>query len=531
MLPLYALAALLISVASAEFTQEQKAGRLLMPTIDAAYIEKHAADIRDGTLRAGMLAWDKHSDEELRALRVRLDLLTGSGDRFLLAVDHEGGPLFTQRSAGLTIFPGNMALGATGDEVLALEAARGSAFELTNLGIDMVFSPVADVNSDPLNPIISIRAFGDDPKDVSRFTKAAVRGYEAGGVIPVVKHFPGHGDTDTDSHSGLPSIKKSSTAIHSVDLPPFKAAVNEGVQAVMTAHILIPALGAGKKPATLSSRVLQGVLREKMGFSGVIVSDSLEMSAITKNRTVAEASVEAVRAGCDLLLTGRAPLKEIRKRIAAEIDASRIDASLVRIAALEKRPSDFSRKKLRSPDWAARVIADSSVTLLRDRKKLLPLKGRGNGLLFVVHRSMRFKKEAKSLGNAVKKQFPEADTVFVSPKPSASAVKEAMRKARLASQIVVFSYHWGRKPFPSQKRFISRLLQLNKPAVLVSGMSPYDIPSYPDAGTVVIAYGFTEVSLGASVRLLAGVIQPSGHLPVSLGERIPRGQGLDAFRR
>jgi len=240
MFALYLVLAAMTATSLRAAPLEEKAGRLLMPTIDAAFVEAHAQEIRSGLLNAGMLAWDKHDATALRKLRRRLDALTGKNRRFLLAVDHEGGPLFTQRTAGLTIFPGNMALGATGDEVLAREAARISAQELAALGIDMVFAPVADVNSDPLNPIVSIRAFSDSPEVVARFTEYAVKGYEDGGVIPVLKHFPGHGDTDTDSHTGLPLIEKSAAALEKSDLIPFKKAIAAGAQAVMTAHIRVP---------------------------------------------------------------------------------------------------------------------------------------------------------------------------------------------------------------------------------------------------------------------------------------------------
>jgi beta-N-acetylhexosaminidase len=530
MLPLYASAAVFLASVSVALTPEQKAGRLLMPTIDAAFVEAHAEDIRAGLLRAGMLAWDKHDADELRALRARLDELTGPDGRFLLAVDHEGGALFTQRSAGLTIFPGNMALGATGDAVEARVAARASAFELAALGVDMVFAPVADVNSDPENPIISIRAFGDLPDEVARFAASAVRGYEEGGVIPVLKHFPGHGDTDVDSHSGLPTIDKSSARVHAVDLFPFKNAFAEGAQAVMTAHIRVPSIGADE-PATFSRAVVGELLREGYGFEGVVVSDSLEMGAVAKTRSVGQASVDAVRAGCDLLLTGRASLPEIRRRLATEIDEGRLDASVARIAALEKRPGDFSRKKLPSPKFAARKIAERSVTLLRDRGGLLPLKGRGSALMAVVFRSKRFEREAGIFESEFKQRFSASEVLVLDPKPAAKDAAEAVRRARLAGKLVVLSYHWGKSPNPVQRRLISRMLQMRKPVVLVSAMSPYDTLAYPEANTVLLTYGFTAPSLRAAVRLLSGEIEPRGRLPASISDRVLRGDGLQRFSR
>ncbi|PCI39273.1 MAG: hypothetical protein COB53_03565 [Elusimicrobia bacterium] len=511
--------------ASPGLTLEQMAGRLLMPTIDAAFVEKHAEEIRAGYLLAGMLAWDKHSAGELKALRKRLDVLTGDGERFVLAVDHEGGPLFTQRTAGLTIFPGNMALGATGDPDLAAQAARTSAAELSALGIGIVFAPVADVNSDPSNPIISIRAFGDDPATVSRFVSAAVRGYQQGGVIPVVKHFPGHGDTDTDSHTGLPVIDKSSMAIHAIDLVPFRGAFKvEGI-GVMTAHIRVPALGSGTNPATLSAAILRKLLREEMGFNGVVVSDSLEMKGVLKGRSVAAAAVQALQAGCDLLLIGRSDSQEVRRAILAAVSEERIKEAYQRRFG-GRAPGFFEDEPLEPAH-----IAERSVTLLRDRGGLLPMKGRGGTTLFIIHRSKRFAIEAEAFENAIKAQYPAAEILFLNPKPSPKEASEALRRSRLAGKVVVSSYHWGRKPFPKQKRLIQRLLQLKKPVVFVSAMSPYDVPFYPEAKTVVLTYGFTKAALQAAVRLIAGEIRPKGRLPVSLSSRIPRGSGLGAFRQ
>ncbi|OIO07390.1 MAG: hypothetical protein AUJ52_10415 [Elusimicrobia bacterium CG1_02_63_36] len=531
MFALYLVLAAMTATSLRAAPLEEKAGRLLMPTIDAAFVEAHAQEIRSGLLNAGMLAWDKHDATALRKLRRRLDALTGKNRRFLLAVDHEGGPLFTQRTAGLTIFPGNMALGATGDEVLAREAARISAQELAALGIDMVFAPVADVNSDPLNPIVSIRAFSDSPEVVARFTEYAVKGYEDGGVIPVLKHFPGHGDTDTDSHTGLPLIEKSAAALEKSDLIPFKKAIAAGAQAVMTAHIRVPSLGADEEPATLSRAVMTRLLRGRYGFKGVLVSDSLEMAAVAKRYPPAKSAVLAVEAGCDLLLTGRADTHAIRRALAGKIAEKALDAAGARIAALEKRPADYSMKKLRPPSVALRDIADRSVTLLRDRPGLLPLKASAKGLLFVVFRSKGFAEEGTRFEAATRKAFPGSKMIFLEPNPSKEAAAEAMRRAREAGTLIVSSYHWGMKPIAAQQTLIARMLQLGKPVVLISAMSPYDLLSYPEAQTAVLTYGFTAGSLEAAVRLLSGKIEPRGRLPVSLSGRLRRGDGLQNFVR
>src|SRR5512143_2853989 len=226
---------------------------------------------------------------------------------FLIAVDQEGGQLMAIGD-GTTQLPGNMALGATGDSELARAAGEVLGTELRAMGINVNYAPCCDVNVNPRNPVIGIRSFGEDPQQVSRMAAAMVEGIQSRGVAASAKHFPGHGDTAGDSHHGLPTLSHDLDRLQRVELPPFKAAVAAGAKLVMTGHLALPAIdGADAPPATLSPGVLQGLLREQMGFQGVIVTDAMDMHAIPQGAALGQNAVRAVEAGADLLLVMSEP--------------------------------------------------------------------------------------------------------------------------------------------------------------------------------------------------------------------------------
>ncbi|WP_457631863.1 glycoside hydrolase family 3 protein, partial [Oceanithermus desulfurans] len=222
----------------------------------------------------------------------------------LVLIDQEGGPFFSYRAPGVPRFPAAMALAAAGDPELTRAVGRAIGQEVAYLGANVDLAPVLDVNVNPKNPIIGLRSFGADPEGVIRHGLAFARGLEEAGVLWTAKHFPGHGDTQTDSHTGLPIVDKPLEAIERVELAPFRAAVRAGVPVIMTAHILYPALDPDA-PATLSRKILTGLLREKMGYDGLIVTDDMGMRAISGRWGAGEAAVRAVLAGADLVLVGR----------------------------------------------------------------------------------------------------------------------------------------------------------------------------------------------------------------------------------
>lgn len=263
----------------------------------------------------------------------------------LVAIDQEGG-VVQRIGEPATEFPGNMALAAVGDVDLAYQAARVIGTELRAMGINVNFAPVADVNVNPANPIIGVRSFGDRAPAVGEYVAAQVKGYRDAGVAAAAKHFPGHGNTDVDSHLGLPRIPHDREEVERIDLPPFRAAIAAGVDMIMTAHIVVPCLDPSDRPATLSEPILTGLLRDKLGFAGVIVIDALTMAGARQTFDPGRTAVEALRAGVDILLMP-ADLEEAYQSVlqairSGELSEARIDASVLRILQLKERLGLFA---------------------------------------------------------------------------------------------------------------------------------------------------------------------------------------------
>lgn len=452
--------------------------------------------------------------------------LIGSGVPLFIGIDQEGGRVARLRE-GVTLFPGNMALGAAGDPSLAERAAYTTGRELRVLGINVDFAPVLDVNVNPENPIIGDRSFGSSPQTVARLGIAAARGYLEGGVLPVVKHFPGHGDTSVDSHLGLPLVPHGRERLEEVELSPFRAAFDAGVPAVMTAHVRVPALEPEPLPATFSEKVLGGLLRENMGFRGLVFTDSMGMGAIRKGWTAGEAAVLAFRAGADVLIYGADPdygpekvrvvrdaLVEAVKR--GEISRERLESSVRRILNAKESlglfDDPFPREKelaeLASPESTAlaREVARRSLTVLRGWDRI-PV---GQDGPFVV---LWPEKRVRYLGD-LRKFCPDLEPRVIPEKLTSEEVEVLGRE--FSGREVLFAACFDLFRTPGFASFL-RELPAEK-LVLLSFRSPYDLMWLPDAGAALALYGNTPVALEALAVLLKGEFTPSGALPVELPE-------------
>lgn len=505
---------------------------MMMIAIDNELAVRYEEDIRAGRLGGGLLRWDKFTGPQARDFSDTLQSWASAEEGrpgFFVATDHEGGPVFTQRSYGATLFPGNMALGATRSEDYAARAGKASAQELRALGIHMTFAPVLDVNSDPTNPIIGVRSFGEVPSEVGRLGAAAVRGYEEGGVLAVAKHYPGHGDTGTDSHRNLPVIDKTLERLQAVDLAPFRAAINSGLSAMMPAHILFPALDADV-PVTLSKKAIAGL--RAMGFDGLVVSDSMDMGAIVESYGSGDAAVRAVQAGVDLLLLGKGDYRSIFDAVLGAarngwIPAERIDDAARRVLAAKERAGLLGGQTPARPDLdvvgrpehqaLAQEIADHAITVLRDADGALPLRLRPDQRLVVVAlHAGRHEGELQGLFAEVAARHPNVETRLLGHKPDEAAIAGAAAAATNADLILVGTYDWGAAGYAEQEALVKRLLATGKPLVLASLMNPYDLRKFPEVRTAVAAYGITPVSMRALVRVLFGEIGPRGRLPVTI---------------
>src|SRR6266581_343084 len=327
----------------AKMSLEQKVGQVFMLGFEGTTLNAANRALVNGLHLGGVTLFARNVDTAAQVAQLDADLQTIADPLPLfISVDQEGG-LVVRITDGATIFPGNMAVGATGDPTLARKVADASASELLAMGINMDLAPVVDVNTNPLNPVIGVRSFGSDVSLVSEFGVQTIQGLQSSGVSAVGKHFPGHGDTSVDSHRGLPVVPHSLERLQALEFLPFKAAIQAGVDGIMTAHLYLPAIEPQQDlPATLSKTVLTGLLREQLGYQGLILTDALDMDAIKKDRAAAEAAVQAFEAGADMLLIaginaddrlhlGDGPPALLAAVQSGRVSEDRLDASVLRI--------------------------------------------------------------------------------------------------------------------------------------------------------------------------------------------------------
>lgn len=475
---------------------------------------------------------------------------------------------------GGTSFPPTMAFGAAGDEELAFEYGRITAREARAVGVHWLFAPVLDVNSNPDNPVINVRSFGEDPDAVARLGAAFIRGAHAGGALTTAKHFPGHGDTQTDSHIELPVIAADPDRLDRVELFPFRAAVDAGVDAVMTAHVAVPGVLGDDRPATLSPYFMTELLREEMGFGGVLFTDALRMGAITDGYGAGEAAVLALEAGSDVLLAP-ADIGEAIEAVQAAVESGRltrerIDLSVRRLLEAKARLG-LHRDAIVDPRSVAsrvgtaehRAVADraaaASLTLVRDEGGVVPLP-RGGTVLSVTYarpddllagRSFNTALremvvgagagtgQAADPGNAtaspsVRRPAGALHTVRVGPATPWAVYDSLLNAARRADAVVVGAYvpprsGAGSVGVPATFRtFVESLNRIEGTGTaVISFGNPYLLSAFPGAGTYMAAWGSWEVSQRAAARAIGGAAPVSGRLPVSIPPLHAVGAGLD----
>lgn len=451
----------------------------------------------------------------------------------LISIDQEHG-VNVRIGSGATQLPGAMALGAGRSLSDARTAGWISGTELAALGIHQNFAPVADVNVNPANPIINVRSFGADAHAVGRMVDAQVTGYQRAGVVACAKHFPGHGDTGEDSHTGLPVITHTREEWERVDAPPFRAAIAAGVDSIMTAHLQVPALDPSNEPATLSPAILQGVLRDELGFDGVIVTDALNMQGVRTKYGDDRVPVLALKAGVDQLLfppnmdvAYNGVLAAVRE---GEITEDRLDESVLRVLRVKDKAGLLggspyvSRREVdrvvgaRGHLRAAARIAERTTTLLVNEDDALPLRRRQRKLL-VVGASPAFPTDAnRTTVPELAKAFDElgyrTTHLATGRTPDAAKIDEAVAAARGRDAVVVTTDNVGATS--AQRILVSRLLATGVPVVHLAVRNPYDIAHLGGVPASLVSYCWTEVELRAAARVIAGRVEPRGKLPVPI---------------
>jgi beta-N-acetylhexosaminidase len=540
-------------------TLDEKIGQMLMPgnplgafrNVDSDEFTKIRGDIVD--YHAG--GYHVFGGDPAAVALIVNEMQRQAKVPLLVADNFEGGVGYVL--FGATRLPLGMAMGATGDEKLAYEAAKITAEEGRALGVNVNFYPVADVQNNPANPIINIRSFGEDPASVSRFVRAYIRGAQENGQLATAKHFPGHGDVATDSHLQMPVLDVTRQRLDTVELPPFRAAIDENVAAFMSAHIWLPQLEPKKDlPATLSKNVLTDLLRGELHYSGLVFTDAMSMKGVTNSFPNGEASVLAIEAGADMLVLPPdvpAAFDAIKAAVAAgRITEARIDQSVRRILRA-KASLDLQDPRNRFTDVGrimntvgskphrdfAQRISDAAITLVRDDNKVLPL--RASPDLRVVQINLLDSRNGwregvpgRVMTAELPKRFPRAVTVQVDDQSTATELDMVRKLAQLADAVVVngyirvAAYKGSIDLTAAQTSLLKDLIALKKPLVYTSFGSPYVLTHIAELPSYVVAYDTSVTAEMAAVRAMTGEIAFRGKLPISLPGLYPVGHGLSA---
>ena len=470
----------------------------------------------------------------------------------IVGADFERGA--SMRVSGTTKFPHLMAYGAARDLALTRYLGAATAREARALGVHWVFAPDADVNNNPDNPIINTRSFGENPQDVAAQVKAFIEGAHSDPkdrVLVTAKHFPGHGDTNVDSHMGMPSIDADRSRMDALELVPFRAAIATGVDAVMTAHVAVPALEKPEIPATVSPAVLTGLLRNDLKFDGLIVTDAMDMQGLTKQFPSGEAAVRALEAGADVLLMPVNPEEVIRAVLNAvregRLTRKRIEQSTVKVLAAKARVG-LDRTKfvnveeisdvIESPEATekAQETADRAVTMVKNGDSVVPLKNPEKACWFILTES-RGSQQGKRLQDELLKRSKETRYIVLDPIAPQIELDLAVQKMQdcqtnVVAAFVSSSEYRGKVAmsgnFPS---LVTTLLSAKTPVVLVALGSPYLLRSFPGVAAYMTTYSVAPPAEASVVKALYGDIAITGKLPVSIPGFAAYGDGIVTSKR
>ena len=448
-----------------------------------------------------------------------------------IAIDQEQG-VVTRIGPPATQFPGSMALGAGRSADDARTAAAITGEELRAMGVTTNFAPVADVNVNALNPVIGTRSFSSDPALAAQMVGAQVAGYQDdAGISTSAKHFPGHGDTATDSHVAFPVITHTRAQWEQMDAPPFRAAISEGIDMIMTAHLAFPALDDSGDPATLSKPILTGVLREELGYQGVIVTDSLGMQGVRDRYGDAEVAVRALEAGVDQLLMTPA-MDEAYAAVLGAVRAGRIseralEAKVARVLELKHRRGLVAQpyadpaavaSVVGTPEHLATAdaVTDRTTTLVKNDSATLPLAVGGKKVLVAGYGAT----VTSTLASAFDAQGATSTVRQTGTSPTDAQIADAVAAAQASDAVVVTTMKaWDTAVTDKrggQQKLVKALLDTGKPVVVVATRDPYDIAYFTAAPTYLATYSYSPVAVTSVARVITGQVSPSGKLPVTI---------------
>jgi beta-N-acetylhexosaminidase len=560
-----------------KMTLDDKVGQMIVSALDSTYLSSDSAEFEKlaqkvtqlkiggfhvfgGAERVPNVLLDNNYGAvvlgqafEAASLLNRLQAL--SAIPLLNTADFEAGVGF--RIQGATVFPRQMAVGAAGDEQLAFEAAKITAQEARAIGIHVNFSPIADVNNNARNPVINTRSFGELPTAVGKLAAAYVRGLHAGGMLATLKHFPGHGDTDIDSHVGLPIINQPRDRLDRTELPPFRAGIESGADAIMTAHIELPALDPAEfSPASLSRPIVTNLLRGEMKFDGLVYTDSMGMDAVSKRLSPGAAAVRAVLAGNDVVLHSpddAAAVAAIKAAVEkGEIPIAQVDASVRRIL-LAKARVGLSKTRLVSFDDLPKVVggrahatvaedlAARSITLIKDDRNQVPLRvPREASILYLsvldYPSGWRIAAPSRTFIPELKRHWPGVTAVELSDRSTPSEI-DLVRSTALRYDAIIISVFVRAASGSNRMDLSPALVKLltdlahataNTPKPIITTLfgNPYVAMSLPDLPSMLLTYDFYDLAETAAVRALTGDAPIEGKLPIALPGLFEAGHGI-----
>jgi len=545
-------------------TLEEKLGQMIVPRAYTHYMSDDSRPYREllrsvDSLKVGGLVYFQGDVGEMalvaNEMQARADI------PLLISADFEWGTAMRMRRG--TLFPVAMALGATRDPELAFRTGQAIAREARAVGVHQNFGPVADINTNPENPVINVRSFGEDTELVKLLAKAYADGLHDGGVISTAKHFPGHGDTDIDSHLDLPLLLFDHTRLNSIEIAPFRYVINHGVMSIMSAHIAVPVLGEEeRRPATLSRNIMYNLLRDELGFTGLVVTDALEMRAITRNYSPDEAAVMAVEAGADMILLSPDIDLAMQSLLGAvwsgRIPREQIDNSVRRILLMKYWIGLHENRYVDVPGYRSIVasnehrelaieIARKSMTLVRNENDILPVLIDDDKRIHVVviadrrnqqvavtrpYSTRHTEPAGEYFIRQLRARYNNVDVFRLDPRSNQIEIDSLMNKLSESDIVIGAAYVQARSSqgdiaIPEEmRRALVSISETGIPYVLVSFGDPYFIKNVPDVDAYLCAYSSAEASVEAAVETILGVNNPEGLLPVTIPGIAPFGTGL-----
>lgn len=513
-----------------KMTLREKIGQMIMAGFPAASISPEYKKLIQDYKIANTILFSHNiiNKFQVKELCAELQQLISehTGHNALIAVDQEGG-MVTRLPEDATNFPGAMAIAATGNPGNAYTAGFITGIELKALGVNVNMAPDLDINSNKRNPVIGVRSFGDNKEQVSLYGLEMMRGLGTAQVLPVVKHFPGHGDTTVDSHIGLPVIDKSIDELMENELVPFNASIINGAEAVMTSHILFPKIEDENKPATMSRKIITGLLREKLGFNGLVFSDCLEMDAVKKFYGTARGALEAIKAGVNIVCISHTPelVAETAEIVEAAVKSGdlpieTINTSVSKILEFKQKYNsdanyDISLVGCEEHKAISKSIREESITFVNGNGESLPAVDSQS--LFIGSYANRSTLVSSSINKAF--SFPEhmakefGGKYIITPvNPHAEEIEKVLNKAGGYSSIVYGTYNGHLNT--EQIDLANRLCEINRNVIVIALRNPYDLGMIDKRAFTFAAYEYTTLIFDALTKIFRGNLKPAGKLNV-----------------